>query len=264
MSSRLAILQDAFQDRLLCGSDAILEHLGETGGRLLGAYDHAYTARLLDVMAADFEGVHTLLGDADFASAVRAYLAARPSRHRNIRWIGTAFPAWLGETAPWVGVPMLAEMAAFEWALGLAFDAPDAVPLAPDALAAVPPPAWAGLRFDPHPALSFVVTAYSVVPFHQAVAAGADPDGPPEELAAPVTWAVWREAETLQVTYRALAPDEAAVAATMARGGTFADMGEAAAEAGDADDAAVRVAGYLRGWIDAGWIAGLAEDGISR
>lgn len=262
--SRLAEIQEAFQDRLLNGGDDLLAHLGAHGGRLLGAYEYAYAARLLEVMAADFETVHTLLGDEGFEEAARAYLAAHPSRYRNIRWVGVDFPNWLATTAPWDGVPMLAEAAAFEWALGVAFDAPDAVLLGPDAMAAVPPQAWGGLRFDTHPALSLLSTAYSVVPFQQAIAAEREPDGAPAALADPVTWAVWRDPETLKVTFRSLAADEADVARLLVDGAPFSAMGEAAALTGDAADAAVRVAGYLRHWIESGWIIGLAEDGISR
>lgn len=261
--SRLADIQDAFQDRLLSGSDAILAHLGG-GARLLGAYDYAYGARLAEVMAKDFPYVHTLLGDDDFDEAARAYIAAHPSAFRSIRWIGHAFAEWLKETPPWDGVPMLADMAAFEWALGLAFDAPDSARLGAAALASVPPDQWAGLRFDCHPALSLVETAWGVVDFRQTLEDGQEPDGPPEALAAPLIWAVWREPETLTVRYRALDAAEAPVARALAAGQSFAALCDTAAQAGDPADAAVRVAGYLRHWIDAGWIAGLAEDGVSR
>lgn len=261
--SRLVQIQDAFQDRLLHGSDAILAHLGE-GARLLGAYDYAYTARLVEVMAKDFEYVHALLGDDGFDEAARAYVAAHPSTFRSIRWLGHAFADWLRATPPWDDTPLLAEMAAFEWALGLAFDAPDSMRLGPDALAAVPPDQWAGLRFDLHCAFSLVETAWGVVDFRQALADEREPDGPPEALDAPVTWAVWREPEGLTVRYRTLDRAEAAAAAALAAGRPFAALCEAAAEAGDPDDAAVRVAGHLRHWIDAGWIAGLADDAVSR
>ena len=261
--SSLGVIQDAFQDRLLTGSDAILEHLGD-GARLLKAYDHAYGARLIEVLAEDFETVHTLLGDESFAEAAQGYIAAHPSRYRSIRWVGGAFAEWLTQAEPWREHPMLAEMAAVEWALGLAFDAPDTVRLSVDALAAIPPEAWPGLRFDAHPALSVVVTAWSVMDFHQAIAAEQDPEGPPGELDALVTWAVWREPETLMVRYRDLADDEAAVARAAVDGATFAEMCEVAADIDDAENAAVRVAGYLRHWIVAGWFAGFAEDGLSR
>lgn len=261
--SRLAAIQDAFQERLLNGSDTILAYLGG-GARLLKAYDYAYAARLAEVMAKDFEYVHTLLGDDGFDEAARAYIAAHPSAFRSIRWVGHAFADWLRTTSPWDEAPMLADMAAFEWALGLAFDAPDAARLDTATLAAVPPAQWAGLRFDVHPALSLLDITWGVVDFRQALEEGRDPGGPPEALSTPQTWAVWREPETLTVRYRALGAHEAVVARALAAGLPFSALGDAAAQAGDAEDAAVRVAAYLRHWIDAGWIAGLAEDGVSR
>lgn len=263
MTAPLFELQDLFQDRLLTGRADIEAHL-TSGGPFLMVYDHAYVARLLEVMGEDFLAVHTLLGDDAFAEAASAYVRGHPSRARSVRWLGAGFRNWLGETAPWSDLPVLADMAAFEWGLGLAFDAPDADALGVAALAAVPPEAWPILTFDFHPALNTAALRHDVAPFQQAVARNQDPDAAPEEFAdGSQTWAFWRDGGTCQVRYRALARDEAVGFALLRDGGDFQALCEILAEVSDEDAAALHAAGYLRGWIEAGWITGLSAPGLS-
>ena len=254
--------QKLFQDRLLGGDDAIRRHLTGDGPHLK-VYEQAYGTRLLEVLGEDFAALHTLLGDAAFAEAATAYIGAHPSRRRSIRWLGQELPGFLAATPPWSDIPVLADMARFEWGLGLAFDAPDAAPLSIEALGQVPPEAWPVLSFEFHPALNLFEVGHDVAPFQAAVAAETDPDGAPEPLVGPQVWAAWRETETLMVHYRALAPDEADSLAALMDGADFARFCEVLADLGAGDEAALRAAALLRHWIEAGWLAGLQAEGMS-
>lgn len=149
---------------------------------------------------------------------------------------------------------MLADMAAFEWALGLAFDAGDAPILDMAALGQVPPEAWPALRFTFHPSLNCVRLGHDVAPFQQAVATERDPESAPEPYAEPVAWAIWRDPETLQVRYRPLPVEEALGFEKLNDNGDFAALCEVLAASGGADDAALRAAGFLKGWLDSGWL----------
>ena len=262
MSVPLSRTLELFQDRLLHGNDEIRAHLSN-GGPFLGVYDHAYLARLMEIMADDFPAVHTLLGDHAFAEATRAYIARHPSRARSVRWLGGDFTAWLAGTDPWRDQRVLADMAAFEWALGLAFDAPDAEPIAMNTLAGVPPEAWPVLTFRFHPSLNTFTLGFDVAPFQSRVADESDPDGPPAALGSAQTWAAWRDPESLMVRYRALGEDEAVGLAALTAGGDFAGLCEALATIGTDDDAAMRAATLLRHWVEAGWIVDLAAEGLS-
>ncbi len=263
MSVPLADLQKKFQDRLLDGDDAINPHLGG-GGSFMKVYDYAYRARLIEVMDEDFEGLHTLLGDEQFAEAVTGYVAAHPPTARSIRWVGKHLPAWLSETAPWANQPMIADMAAFEWMLGLAFDAPDETPLQAEAMTKVPPEAWPMLTFTFHPALNTAQLSHDVAPFQRAaVSEDEEPDATPAPFAGPIVWAAWRDPDTLIVTHRALDVDEAAMLHAAVDGKTFDALCEVVADLSDTDDAAVRAASILRTWLDCGWIVGLDGEGIS-
>ncbi len=262
MTASLPETLDLFQARLLDGDAGIYPHL-TGGGPFLKVFDHAYRARLTEVLGEDFPAVHTLLGDDGFADALGAYIANHPSRARSIRWLGERFAEFLRGTDPWQSRPMIADMAAFEWGLGLAFDAPDADALALDALAGVPPEAWPILSFAFHPALNTFQLTHDVAPFHQAVAAERDPDAAPAPLEAPGTWAAWRDLDALIVRYRALDADEAAGLEVLLADGDFAQLCEAVAARGEADQAALRAATLLRHWAEAGWIVDLSAEGMS-
>lgn len=262
MSTALSDLQKKFQARLLAGAREIDSHLND-GGPFMKAYDHAYRARLVEILTEDFEGLHTLLGDEQFFATLGEYVDAHPSTTRSVRWLGRHLPDWLRQHAKWNGHPEVASMAAFEWMIGLAFDAPDARPIGVENMGTVPPEAWPMLTFTFHPALHTAILDADVSAFYQAVKAETDPDAPPPRYEAPVTWAAWRDPETMIVTYRALDTDEAYALAAAEGGQTFDAICERVADHTEADEAAVRSAGLLRVWVESGWLIGLDAEGMS-
>ena len=262
MSASLADIQSKFQSRLLNGDDAINPHLTK-GGPFMGAYDYAYRARLIEILSEDFEGLHTLLGDEQFAIAMTGYINAHPSTTKSVRWLGRFVADWLADTEPWNGHPELTAMARFEWMLGLAFDAIDANIIGVGDIGLVPPEAWPMLTFTFHPALDTALLSHDVAPFHQAVQAEVDPSAAPELFDAPKRWVAWRDPATLMVTYRQLDLDEAAALMAAIEGHTFDGICEIVADLTEADEAAVRAAGLLRLWIESGWLIGLDAEGMS-
>lgn len=262
MMPPLKDIQEKFQARLMNGDDAINPHLANSGP-FMGAYDHAYRARLIEILGEDFEGLHTLLGDEQFANAMTDYVDTYPSTTRSARWLGRYMPEYLSKTSPWNELPMLPSMAAFEWMLGLAFDAPDAKLISVQEISVVPPEAWPMLTITFHPSLTTAKITYDVAPFYQAVKAEKEPSGPPQELDAISVWAAWRDPETMTVTYRALDPDEAGALEAAISGQSFDSICEVVARHTRAENAAIRAAGLLRLWIESGWIIGIDADGMS-
>lgn len=262
MSTSLGDLQNKFQNRLLKGETAIDAHLS-AGGPYMKAYDHAYKARLVEILAEEFEGLHTLLGDEQFFAMLGAYVDTFPSTTRSARWLGRHLPDWLRIHEDWGAHPVLASMAAFEWMIGLAFDAPDAKLIGVAEIGKVPPEAWPMLTFTFHPALNTAELDFDVSGFYQAVNAEVDPDGPPVTYEQPVTWAAWRDPEAMIVTYRPLDKDEAMALIAAREGQTFDGICEIVADHTDADEAAVRAAGLLRIWVESGWVIGLDAEGMS-
>ncbi|MGJ3259415.1 MAG: putative DNA-binding domain-containing protein [Rhodospirillales bacterium] len=262
MSASLADRQAKFQDRLLKGDDAIDACL-TGGGPFMKAYDHAYRTRLVEILTEDFEGLHTLLGDEQFFKMLGEYVDVHPSTTRSVRWLGRHLPDWLRQSETWGTLPEVTSMAAFEWMLGLAFDAPDAPPVGVAEIGDVPPEAWPMLMFTFHPALNTATLDCDVSAFYRAVKAEAEPEGPPVRYENPVTWAAWRDPETMIVTYRPLDLDEAMALGAARAGQTFDGICETVADHTEADEAAVRAAGLLRIWVESGWLIGLDADGMS-
>lgn len=252
----LAEIQTLFQRHLLAGDAGLSAHLAR-GGAFLPVYRNAYGARLREIMAEEFAGVAALLGPDRFATTVEAYLTDHPSTNRNARWLGHAFTDWLRDSDIGRRHPVLVDMAAYEWALSVAFDAPDAEALPPEIFTTVPPDAWPGLTFAFHPSLRLLTLGHDLADFRKAVVEETEPDAPPAAFASKTDWVVWRDAESLTVQHRPLAEDEADGLSALTEGGDFSDLCDRVAMHLDAPLVAARAAELLTHWVGTGWIVDL-------
>lgn len=225
---------------------------------LLAVYRDGYALRLVEALGIDFPGLRAFAGADAFEAMARAYIAATPSRHRSIRWYGAGLADFLAATPPFRDWPEAAEMARFEWALGLAFDGPDAAPIAAATLMDLPAEAWETLAFAALPTLQRLTLAFEVPQAWQRRDAVVPGTLAIARAAAPVDWAIWRpDAET---QYRSLEPDEAAMLEALVAGRSFPDLCAAVAPFVGEAQAAARAAILLRTWVEGGMIAGVAGD----
>ncbi len=254
----LAGIEARFQDNVLAGTAAIVADIEGRDDAFrdqrLGIYRDAYRLRLAEVLARDYEALHTCLGDEAFGELARAYLAAHPSTFRNVRWFGGLLARFIEDSPHYASHPEFSELAQFEWALASAFDSPDDSPVRFDDVAAVPPAAWAGLRFRPHPGLQILELRSNAVAIWKAVTAGA-PASAAEVADSPVTWVVWRKAYSPY--FRSMASDEAWAANALIARSSFGDLCAGMCEWVPEEQAAARAAGLLRGWVEDGWIVEL-------
>jgi hypothetical protein len=214
----------------------------------LGVYANAYFFRIHDALRQDFGALHCVLGEAAFHNLVTAYLIAHPSTHPSLREVGRRLPGFLAghpgaaffrERCPWAP-----DLAALEWALQEAFDAPDVPVVSRDRLAAAPPEAWGDLRFSLAPSLQMLTLAWPVQTVREAYDAGRDlPDASPGRT----HLRVWRKEE--RVFYHPMTPLEAEALALLGAGETFGRLcGHVAAEAGEGE-APARALGLLERWL---------------
>ena len=226
----------------------------------LAIYQQAYPARLNAALRDNFGTVPRVLGDDAFDALARAYIAAHPSPHASIRWFGDRLPAFMAQREDLVPHPAIVDLARLEWALRGAFDAADAEPLTPGALARIEPAAWPALVFRPMPGVQLLTLSWNIGPVWRALQAEAQGGGEPV-LQAPQplehTLLVWRQAHTPR--WRALDAGAARLLQAAIDGTAFGEL--CAAEAlswpqADGDAAAARhVANTLRGWIDDGLLS---------
>jgi hypothetical protein len=250
-------IQESFQRAVIDGDDAILALIPDnsrTGrGTLLGVYRHAYVGRLVDVTGSDYELLQAYMGEETFDTMARAYVRAHPSHTPNVRWFSRSLPDFLSATEPYRSHPELAEMAALERALNDAFDAPDAPVLTIGDLRSVPPESWGSLSFTPHPSAARLVNTTNAFAIWLALK---DEKEPPTAAKLPEreVLLVWRDDTMPRV--RELGPEEAMMWTEAAKGVSFGVLCEMAATFDDPDNAAVRAAQYLHGWLAKGALSG--------
>ena len=256
--SALSDTQARFQAYVLAGEDGIVTEIAGADDAFrrtrLDIYFNAYRLRLAEALATDYEILKAHIGDEFFDTIVRDYIDARPSVFRNLRWFGGHLPDYLRDEPRYAGRPILADLARFEWTLGLAFDASDTATLRFEELAALPPEAWVGLRLTPHPALHIVELQTNAVSVWNQLknAAGG---GVPESLPEPMRWAIWRK--QFSPYFRSLEADEAWALDAMRNHVNFGEICVGLCQWLAEDQAAPRAATLLRGWVDEGWIASL-------
>lgn len=235
------------------------------GAPLIGAYRHAYAARLVEALRDNVTVLALALGDEAFDALARAYLAAHPSTEPSIRWFGhrlADFMAAQAEAGPaLVPHPAFADLARMDWALRDAFDAADAPVLDRAALATVTPERFGALRFTLLPSVQLVPMAWAVEAAWRLLrdhrpGQGEEPELPAPE-ALPHHLLVWRQG--LETRWRSLPADEAAALQALQAGEPFAALCERAARAQvDAQAAVPQVAGWLAAWLDEGLLGAMA------
>ncbi|MES2150023.1 MAG: DNA-binding domain-containing protein [Pseudomonadota bacterium] len=248
--STLSSIQSDFQDYVIGtpgAQAAILEAVDSQFGlhaqARLAIYHNAYRIRMREALRDAYDKTWTYVGDDLFDQLASTYLAAHPSGFRNLRWFGDCFAAHLAELLP--EHPIVAELAALEWTLGLAFDAEDATALDADSLRELAPEAWDALAFALHPSAHLLEMKWNTAALWQALHDGGEP---PEARmpGAPQEWLVWRRDQ--RPHFRSLDAPEADALRCAGAGEPF---GALCAQASD-EAAMLRMAGYLQSWLAQG------------
>jgi hypothetical protein len=203
----------------------------------VGVYAEAYYWRLHGVLADHFGLVAWLLGPSRFRNVVTDYVLACPSIDPDIRRYGARFPGFLATHALSAGV---ADVAAIEWSMVQALDAPDERVLTVDDLRPVPLDAFGaiGLRAVATARLHACALPFSALwSMHGSTPS---PTTPPDIRDPAVDVLVWRAG--LDPMHRELDADEAAALALVLPGTTFGALC-------DRTGAPSTVATWLHRWL---------------
>ncbi len=245
--------QSEFQRGILSGDDTVLAEIldspREKRETLYGVYRYAYGSRLVEGMRSEHELLHGYLGDDMFDAMGRAYVAANPSQHPNMRWFSHALPDFLRSTEPYSGYPELSELAALEKALNDAFDARDAAVVSLADMAAFAPDIWNDLKFEAHPSAKRLDLSRNVSEIWLALK---NEETPPDavKLDEVSRLLIWRQDVTSM--FRELSTEEAMMWDEASSGIPFGVLCSMLATYDDSDGAAARGAGYLHSWITSG------------
>ncbi|MFN3460234.1 MAG: putative DNA-binding domain-containing protein [Oceanibaculum sp.] len=140
-------------------------------------------AGLVAVLAARFPVLHRLVGRDFFARLALAFIECHPPLSPVLLAYGGAMPDFLAGFEPVRALPYLPDVARLEWLLHDGTLAADAAPLDRAALAAVAPEDMASLRFDLHPSLGLLASAFPVVTIWRANMEGRATEIVPADLA---------------------------------------------------------------------------------
>ncbi len=258
MQRELRELQACFHRHVLHSDTAMLDEITSDvrpdAATRLAIYANAYRLRLLEALDSDFSALHTLAGDTLFEQLGRAYIDTHPSTHYSVRYFGRNLSRFLAEFPPYNETPVLAEMAALEWALSLAFDAADD-PLSSEVeVAELPAAAWPGLRLRFHDSVQRLDFRWNVPELWTAIDQQHAPE-PPRATARPRPWLVWRR--ELQSYFRPLGAVEAYALDGFMAGADCASVCDALCDDLEPDQVGLQIASYLKSWLQAGLITAI-------
>ena len=244
---KLAQLQQALQAHVLRGEAGIeSEIVGDARSPVpvrLGIYTSAYGARLVEVLGESFPAVRMALGAKFFERSISDFVRQHPSRFRSARAYGEELSTWLAAHLDGTRARRVADLARFEWAVADAFDAADAVALAPSELAGIDPAGWPRLQFTFSPTLRRLnLTSNALAWWKFAGAAQARPSR--WRLTCTQHWLVWRR--DLAVFYRRLSQAETQALDAARAGSCFGELCEQLS--------AAQAARLLHDWVTAGVI----------
>ena len=250
----LDTVQGDFQQYLLQGTQAIEAHVVGSArvpvATRLGIYGGAYRSRLGEALQANYPALAALLGE-DFQQLALRYIGAHDSPFWSIRYYGHELPAFLANHPDYAAVPLLGELARWEWTMAGVFDAADAPLLTHAELTRFAPQQWAQLRFTVHPSVARLELAWNVPQLWKALSE----EGERPEMtlgAAPAEWLLWRE--NLTSYFRSLGKAEASVLDAARNGWPFGELCTLLCDELGESEAPAQAAALLRGWITAGLI----------
>lgn len=213
--SRLAIRQADFL-AYVRGNDAPGTALATTiapgHASRLTIYRDGYRYRMQGALISAFPKTRAWLGAARFDDIALRHLDACPSRDANLRWYGDGFAAWLAARHD---DPLAAELAAFEWALGLAGDAADAPLLTTPELGRLVA-ARPAARLQLQPSVRQLPMRWNTVAVWQAIDVG-EPAPAAIDHSSITVWLVWRR--NLTPHFRPMDRGEAAALHAATEGG---------------------------------------------
>ena len=218
----------------------------------LGIYADGYRLRIIEALSSAYPVLKAWLGDNLFDKTVRSYIDQYPSTYRNMRWVGDAMCEHVTKTLP--KHLIAAEIAQFEWALSLAFDAEDAPVLSLQDLATIAPENWGDLRFKFHPAVQLLSPKYNVILVWQALNIN---ETPPKATQINEPCVVWRK--DLNSHYRSLELAEYAAIQAVISGDSFGELCENLQENATEEVATMQAAQYLASWLNGGLITAMND-----
>ena len=128
----------------------------------VGIYRHHAFGTLGDALQRTFPVVCRLVDKGFFAYAAHEYLREHPPHSRCLVEYGADFADFLARFPPCEGLPYLADVARFEWAVNIAATVREATPVQAGTLAAIQPGEAAYVALRLQPSLSYFASPWPI------------------------------------------------------------------------------------------------------
>jgi hypothetical protein len=233
-------LQAGFRAALLAGDEravtAEVRADGLDAAARLAVYRHHVFTSLTAVLESTYPVVCRLVDPRFFRYAADRYIRAQPPASPCLFEYGATFPDFLGAFPACRHLAYLPDVARLEWAINTALHAPDAAPIQPATLGALPAVAL-------HPSVTLLHSPWPIDAIWRAGQPEAT-DGPVDLQAGAVRLQVWRDHD--EAVIRALSPADFAFREILGRAGGL----EAAAEAARAAEPDADLVALVRRLLD--------------
>jgi hypothetical protein len=144
----LAKLQLQFQNQIL-GVDSDVINLIQSTHSLSAKtrvmiYANSYYAKMVDILRDQFPLLKRYMGEQRFTKMAQEYVDKYPSKFYSLRWYGDKIPQFIKQ----YNQPILVELAKFEWADNILYDAPDNQIIDKNDFAQIPQDKWGNMTFE--------------------------------------------------------------------------------------------------------------------
>ena len=217
---------------------------GKAAHKRYNIYRNNVTVSLVNALAATFPATRRIAGADFFRAMARFHVRATPPASPLLFEYGHGFPDFIERFEYAQSMPWLADVARIERAWLDAYHASDEAPLAPQALASIPPENLADAIFTPHPATRIVRSRFPAV----SIFAANRNDSPVSRIEATEPEDALVTRPGLEVIVRHLPPGGAAFLSSLIAGETFG----AAAAAAFADCPQFDLSASIAGMLEAG------------
>jgi hypothetical protein len=165
--SSLHSVQTAFRAALLDGLDdarlaAEILPDGLTAGARVAVYRHHVRTSLTEALVSTFPVVCRLVDRRFFGWLADCYIRKHPPATPCLFEYGGDFPAFVERFPACAALPWLADVAQLEWAMNLAFHAPDVTPMGPGRLVVTPPDELGALVLELEPSVTYVASRWPI------------------------------------------------------------------------------------------------------
>lgn len=214
----------------------------------LETYANMYFYRLHESLASDFPKLAAALDKVGFHNFVTDYLAACPSEHPSLRFLGRRLPTFLQEHHETKERPWLPDLAALEWARVDVFDREDEPVLTMADVTAHAAEEFARLHLSLRKAHQVVPVSHAVDDAWRELGSGAQPSRAACEIR-PLEGAllVWRK-QDLSVCHRPIDSLESVCLALLKDGIAFLELCAVLGRDFSNEEAAQRALQLLLGW----------------